>query len=1151
MNTEKGKMSYVNNLKQIRNATLDTIYLGVIRAYLSCKTVGQALVEMYGTNPSKSQIRRILAEELENWACVQKSSNALQICDLRMKRRMRKMGAQPDMWIFPEGLKTYITNVRRENFDYFIKGPDGPKMFQSGVSNDGQQLDIAMDCVIFEAKQFDIPESPEPIDLLCRNQSIGEYVTLQNHLQGFNDWGKYSSRMRDIIVYNEERDSWSTLTLEQCLHYCMRFGEPPRVGYKRDRGDGDDNDDKRPPHHYGNEDDDMFLSGDRTPAVYMGDLTEFALNPRAVFDMSQCITERILREADGFNVISALSEGVKLCRTITQPSSTELTDYEDNLFFTPAVLDTSTTPPTVTTPEVPGLKIGSDGLPTVEGFSSAKAKTNKLLSLTGLGTYPGMKRIASIADAEYKEYKDIAENMVKAVDIIFNRLQSVGNSVFLDADYQQPWLKIPDGRNTLFANLIFEPIQQMFLKEKSTQVAVRLEQNSYKTAVPNQFAFNPDPANARDTRAGSVQSENGKFVMSLLNDINTKYLVFDTDKTFSTASEPYQFAESVKNAYFKIMKTSENISSEERALLEQESTLFVQCLARANVSSSDTNIVSNIIMVVYIARHHLVGEDTYRVDLIDLHRTMRYIFSSKDNDEFKTRMNNFISIVSMLYAILKDGKDFSGTGPAAKDALVKSRDSFLFSMIEKPAPYKAGDTMVFFTSGTTVNPGDAYVGNYLVSDATTIVQSSTDYKVATQLGLKYGDTTYDKYFPVGASTTLPRMFGTRLDAEFTTVNGFGMEVGSHEDDVMQARQVGAQDDFYFSGFQPAHKKRPGLEGRTFAGVTSFGGGDMGLEESQREMMMRAGQATAIKSKFSSTFLERYNYYSSQSASATDIHRIVSQAYLGLPLTLGNLKKLIYTDVPFPFGFICFRPYMTYRMGSGILAVKGNTTGETLIGHANFQLGDDPVQKMHIGNFTMYEKSVVYKPHQVGIAQNIYSMGYVGGNDCKFYSSREDVANNTPGNIRASIFSCLVPYEGNGAKDTMQSTSEFPNPMSITGHFENSVLKVLEENQGGGPHYPSASFYRSFWRWVEAADPDHSDKMYEVPATLNTVCYQGHQQAYNPSTYQYDIVTTNTGHWGEKIYPGCGKVRRGVEKMLQPVTYAGNATPYPSVTQLDY
>ena len=170
----------------------------------------------------------------------------------------------------------------------------------------------------------------------------------------------------------------------------------------------------------------------------------------------------------------------------------------------------------------------------------------------------------------------------------------------------------------------------------------------------------------------------------------------------------------------------------------------------------------------------------------------------------------------------------------------------------------------------------------------------------------------------------------------------------NESDVIQARQVGAQDDFDFYGYGPRPAKRVGFEDRTFAGVPSFGDGDMGIAESHRQRMMNDGEATAIKGSFSSTFKERYNFYSSQSASATELHRIVSQAYLGLPLTEGNLKKIIYTDLPFPFGFVCFRPYMTYRMGSGILAVKGNSTGETLIGHANFMLGDDPVQKMHIG-----------------------------------------------------------------------------------------------------------------------------------------------------------------------------------------------------------
>jgi hypothetical protein len=32
------------------------------------------------------------------------------------------------------------------------------------------------------------------------------------------------------------------------------------------------------------------------------------------------------------------------------------------------------------------------------------------------------------------------------------------------------------------------------------------------------------------------------------------------------------------------------------------------------------------------------------------------------------------------------------------------------------------------------------------------------------------------------------------------------------------------------------------------------------------------------------------------------------------------------------------------------------------------------------------------------------------------------------------------------------------------------------------------------------------------------------------------VQTNTGHWGPRVYPGCGKVRRGLQKMLEPVNY---------------
>jgi hypothetical protein len=41
MRTEKGRMCYRMNLEQIRNAILETSYIGVLEAYLACKLPGR------------------------------------------------------------------------------------------------------------------------------------------------------------------------------------------------------------------------------------------------------------------------------------------------------------------------------------------------------------------------------------------------------------------------------------------------------------------------------------------------------------------------------------------------------------------------------------------------------------------------------------------------------------------------------------------------------------------------------------------------------------------------------------------------------------------------------------------------------------------------------------------------------------------------------------------------------------------------------------------------------------------------------------------------------------------------------------------------------------------------------------------------------
>ena len=61
-------------------------------------------------------------------------------------------------------------------------------------------------------------------------------------------------------------------------------------------------------------------------------------------------------------------------------------------------------------------------------------------------------------------------------------------------------------------------------------------------------------------------------------------------------------------------------------------------------------------------------------------------------------------------------------------------------------------------------------------------------------------------------------------------------------------------------------------------------------------------------------------------------------------------------------------------------------------------------------------------------------------------------------------------------------------------------------------------------------------------------YQGHQFWWKEHREQagtaeggrafgsYTGVTTNTGHWGKNVYPGCGRVRNGEEVYLKDCSW---------------
>ena len=260
---------------------------------------------------------------------------------------------------------------------------------------------------------------------------------------------------------------------------------------------------------------------------------------------------------------------------------------------------------------------------------------------------------------------------------------------------------------------------------------------------------------------------------------------------------------------------------------------------------------------------------------------------------------------------------------------------------------------------------------------------------------------------------------------------------------------------------------------------------------------------------------------------TALHRAVSLALLGCPINHHSLAHFIQANVVFPFNMIYSRPYMTYDMSTGVCMKSGASTGETLIGHADFQLGDNVVQKLHYGNFTFYSKSVVYRQQNVYLAEDMFSTGYIGGNGTEFfteYQDMEDYNNGIENQRHKSIFAMLAPY----------SDVEYNNPIDITGRYsgDTQALNVDERMQ-----FASAGFYRKLWNWGSHGQVPPGRSKFETPdAAQNTVCFQGHQAMYNPGSSMFDVVIKNTGHWGDRVYPGCGKVRQGMQKVFEPVQY---------------
>ena len=241
----------------------------------------------------------------------------------------------------------------------------------------------------------------------------------------------------------------------------------------------------------------------------------------------------------------------------------------------------------------------------------------------------------------------------------------------------------------------------------------------------------------------------------------------------------------------------------------------------------------------------------------------------------------------------------------------------------------------------------------------------------------------------------------------------------------------------------------------------------------------------------------------------------------------NLQTMIDNNIPFPFGFLLVRPFQRYDMCSAILCRAGARLGQTFIGHSDFQLADNVINKTHVGHYTFYCKSIVHDEKEYTIAEDVFAAGYKGGENTRFYDKKSDFMQDIHAeSFRASILSFLVPYNTNAPRGP-----RIQNPIDITGKLHPTLYQDTDIPQFEVEEamYPGARYYAEVLQLKQLSSyaSDATEHFLSPFRYINTVCFQGMQFMYSHHNRSFTDRILNTGHWGAHgVYAGCKSVRCG-------------------------
>lgn len=227
LRTAMGRVVYLAAIRQITNSVLETINQEIIQALAQGHRYQQQFLRETGI-PPEQLVKRYMEDDRDRFAIVQKSKNGLEKLDLLINKEMQQYKGNADALLIPEEIAIFATIARNEKTDYYLAGQEGPNRVNglpglNATANQGnlkrvEPMHMVRNTPVFIVSNLQVENVSEAeSQQLTRSRQIGEYVKC---VLDCNDFSEYRSEHRSFLMYNQEIDDMTKITLTNCIENC-------------------------------------------------------------------------------------------------------------------------------------------------------------------------------------------------------------------------------------------------------------------------------------------------------------------------------------------------------------------------------------------------------------------------------------------------------------------------------------------------------------------------------------------------------------------------------------------------------------------------------------------------------------------------------------------------------------------------------------------------------------------------------------------------------------------------------------------------------------------------------------------------------------------------------------------------------------------